>query len=157
MDALERLHKIGIIHRDLKLENILIDRNGHVVIADLGMAHAFDITSTEPHTASLCCGSFPYYPPEMLKRQPYSYPADIWSLGVVLSEMAFGDIPWDTRRRVEDAPDNIIARVLMLSHSEGVSNEFLDLLFSVIGLMNSSILTFLKRLRRCLEEIQHAV
>jgi len=100
LDAVEFCHSVGIYHRDLKPENILVSDNGHTVkLADFGLA------TTEPVTSDFGCGSTFYMSPEcQASAQPCyaSAPNDIWSLGVILVNLACGRNPWK-RASLDDA------------------------------------------------------
>ncbi len=86
--ALEAIHGEHIIYRDLKLENIVLDKNGYGKIVDFGLAkRVLDRTYTT-------CGSARYSAPEVLTGKGYGQSADLWSLGVVLFELAFGVSPF---------------------------------------------------------------
>ncbi len=82
------------MHRDLKLENILLDQEGLVKLIDLGLGNFFDMTGSG--TLSTFCGSPDYAPPELWANKPYYGPElDIWSLGVVLFVMSTGFLPFN--------------------------------------------------------------
>merc|ERR1712154_553120 len=77
--GLDHCHKMNIIHRDLKLENIMLDKAGHVCITDFGLSKQLD--EANPRTNEVA-GTYQYMPPEMFKTKiSYSYAADWWSLG----------------------------------------------------------------------------
>ncbi|KAJ1964463.1 serine/threonine protein kinase [Dipsacomyces acuminosporus] len=93
------LHKIGIAHRDLKLENCLLTERGIVKIIDFGCATVFKTPfQKEPSKVVGVCGSDPYIAPEVLhsKRQLPYYPhtADIWSVGIMYMCMTLLKFPW---------------------------------------------------------------
>lgn len=82
--GVEYLHSFGIIHRDLKTENILLDENANVKIADFGFAKFI-----KTNIADTSCGSPHYAAPEVIRGIPYDgKAADIWSCGVILHAMA---------------------------------------------------------------------
>ncbi|KAI3650631.1 hypothetical protein MP228_004112 [Amoeboaphelidium protococcarum] len=89
--ALQYLHSKGIVYRDLKLENILIDSEGHVKITDFGLVKEGigygDTTST-------FCGTPEYLSPEILEDENYGKDVDWWALGVVLYELLCGRPPF---------------------------------------------------------------
>ncbi|XP_037725420.1 serine/threonine-protein kinase SIK2-like isoform X3 [Drosophila subpulchrella] len=92
ISAVEYLHNKGIVHRDLKAENLLLDRNMNIKIADFGLSNHF-----EPgELLATWCGSAPYAAPESFERKQYSGPEfDIWTLGVVLYVLVSGALPFD--------------------------------------------------------------
>ncbi|XP_060071115.1 testis-specific serine/threonine-protein kinase 3-like [Ylistrum balloti] len=94
--AVEYLHSQAIAHRDLKLENILLDSNYSVKIGDLG----FVKDNLGPnHLSKTFCGSKSYVAPEILKGRPYDpRKSDVWALGAVLFIMVTGTMPFDEAR-----------------------------------------------------------
>ncbi|XP_011404771.1 PREDICTED: serine/threonine-protein kinase SIK3-like [Amphimedon queenslandica] len=90
--AVDYCHSRGIVHRDLKAENLLLDENSNVKLADFGFSNSFK----NEELLKTWCGSPPYAAPELFEGKEYSGPqADIWSLGVVLYVMVCGALPFD--------------------------------------------------------------
>jgi tRNA A-37 threonylcarbamoyl transferase component Bud32 len=81
LSALAHLHEQNIIYRDLKLENVLMDHQGHLALTDFGLSKQ-NIDSTGG--ATTFCGTAEYIAPELLKGQKYGPPVDWWSFGILL-------------------------------------------------------------------------
>ena len=104
--ALEHLHSKRIIHRDIKIVNVFLDENNSVKLGDLGVSRALD---GEDELAQSRVGTPLYLAPELIKRQPYDYKADIWALGVLIYHLAALKAPF--------SGDNIYALGSLLAAS----------------------------------------
>lgn len=90
--ALDYCHRNGIVHRDLKIENILISKNGDIKIIDFGLSNLF---APRGHLKTFC-GSLYFAAPELLQAKAYTGPeVDVWSFGIVLYVLVCGKVPFD--------------------------------------------------------------
>ena len=85
LEGLTVLHTAGIVYRDMKPENLMIDEQKNVKFIDFGLSKVIDKERT-----STICGSPEYMAPELLRRNPYNYSVDVWGFGVLLFEMFCG-------------------------------------------------------------------
>lgn len=126
--ALEYIHSLGVVYRDLKLENVLLDLEGHIRIADFGLSKLLGKrrsaapgrkgggggppsgnlrlapTGHPGNTANLTktfCGTREYVAPEMLSGNEYGQSVDLWAFGILLYEILCGRTPFYSRNREE--------------------------------------------------------
>ncbi|TVY56745.1 Protein kinase kin1 [Lachnellula cervina] len=125
--ALDYCHRNSIVHRDLKIENILISKTGDIKIIDFGLSNLF---APRSHLKTFC-GSLYFAAPELLQAKAYTGPeVDIWSFGIVLYVLVCGKVPFDDqsmpalhakiKKGIVDYPSwlspeckNLIARMLV--------------------------------------------
>jgi len=98
VESCQYIHQLGYLHRDVKPDNILFDHNGNICVTD------FDLTKKVGKGLRGRAGTKRYMAPEVIRQQRYSFPADYWSIGIVLFEMLTGDTPYkyDQLRESED-------------------------------------------------------
>jgi len=94
--ALGYLHSRGVIYRDLKLENLLLDRNGHIKMVDFGLCKDEIFGNKMTNTF---CGTPSYLPPEVICNMKYGRAVDWWGLGVVIYELLTGHLPFYSEER----------------------------------------------------------
>ena len=112
LTALAAAHDAGIVHRDVKPENVLVGDDGHIQVADFGLAHAVSTAGQAPRSAAtrgLLLGTVAYISPEQALGQPATQASDVYSAGVMLYEMLTGHPPHDgptdyviVRKHVDD-------------------------------------------------------
>lgn len=124
--AITECHARGVCHRDLKLENILIDRFAQrATLADFGFA----AVDPEGGVMTKFCGSPFTVSPEIIKHTPYSMRTDVWSLGIVLYAMLTGRFPFN-----DNTPRRLFARISAGRYSAPsyLSTEAADLLSKML-------------------------
>ena len=116
VDAVRAAHERGIVHRDLKPSNLMVDTEGRLRVLDFGLAKLTGMTNPEEASQApteamtqegTILGSYPYMSPEQVEGKPADERADIFSLGVVLHEMATGNRPFDG-----ETPASLMAAIL---------------------------------------------
>ncbi|XP_026320971.1 testis-specific serine/threonine-protein kinase 3-like isoform X4 [Hyposmocoma kahamanoa] len=97
VEAVEYCHERGVVHRDIKCENLLMDHSLNIKLSDFGFARGHMKPKNGVYALSeTFCGSYAYASPEILKGVPYRpQDSDIWSMGVVLYAIVYGRLPFD--------------------------------------------------------------
>ena len=146
--AIESIHKLDCIHRDIKPDNILIDKNGHIKLSDFGLAKISDkifqkneepVQERQTHRKNYSCVGTAYYvAPEVLNKQGYGQEIDWWSVGVIFFEMLVGYAPFFSKDTA-DVCYKILnwQRYLKIPSNITVSKEAEDLIKKMIN--NSNI------------------
>merc|ERR1712232_253675 len=93
--AIEYLHSLDIVHRDLKPENVLLSSDGHISIADFGLAKV----NVTDDSAKTFCGTIEYMAPEIINGSGHGKGVDWWSLGILICDCLTGDPPFKSRNR----------------------------------------------------------
>ncbi|OHT11353.1 Serine/threonine-protein kinase Sgk1 [Tritrichomonas foetus] len=129
--ALEYLHKKGIVYRDLKPENVLLDRDGHIKLSDFGLSK----TISKKCRGETFCGTAEYIAPEIVKHQQYGVEIDWWELGILTFELLFGKVPFENENRLrlytsivndhqiypDNVPDEISSFINMLLQKDPIN------------------------------------
>lgn len=102
LDAISHAHERGIIHRDVKPQNIIVTPRGRAKLADFGIARNLE-SGTQTFSGSHVLGSVHYLSPEQAKGRPVTVESDIYSMGVTLYEMATGCLPFEGENSVSIA------------------------------------------------------
>ncbi|OQR88028.1 protein kinase [Achlya hypogyna] len=126
LQALYYLHSNRIIHRDMKPQNILVGTKQQIKLCDFGFARAI---SADTNVLTSIKGTPLYMAPELVKEQPYNHTVDLWSLGVILYELAVGQPPFYT--------DKIVTLIQLIvkenvAYPPTMSPEFKDFLSGLL-------------------------
>lgn len=113
LEVVEFLHSSGYYHRDIKLENILVNDKNEIKLIDFG----FIVNDNENKLITSCAGSAEYASPEMLKRDYKYYKThDVWCLGIVLYAMLYLFLPFRENNR-EDLYSSILGKTIEFPYS----------------------------------------
>lgn len=117
------MHKSGVVHRDLKLENILLDSHGNIKIGDFGVSRRI----LKDQTLFEQCGTPTYIAPEVMSDAGYKgFPVDIWSAGICLFAILHGHVPLEAYE-LDDLTPEFFAQKIDFCEDE-LSSQILDLI-----------------------------
>ncbi|XP_071397506.1 cGMP-dependent protein kinase 2 [Centroberyx affinis] len=138
LEAFDYLHTRGIVYRDLKPENLLLDADGYVKMADFGFAKKIGLGKK----TWTFCGTPEYVAPEVIMNKGHDFGADCWSLGILIFELLTGNPPFagsdpikiytmvlhgiekvDFPKRIGKRPDDLIRRLCKLNPVERLGNK----------------------------------
>lgn len=142
LGAVNYLHKSGCCHRDLKLENILLDKHMNVKLSDFGFTRELPLAQHGARSMlSEYCGTGAYMAPEIVKRIPYSgIKIDIWALGVILYTMLTGEMPFDDSLETKELEYAIIHnKPRFLEDIEYLDKNSIDTLQHIKILLNQML------------------
>ncbi|EEC80000.1 hypothetical protein OsI_21652 [Oryza sativa Indica Group] len=114
-------HEKRIIHRDLKPSNILINHMGEVKISDFGVSAIIASSSAQRDTFT---GTYNYMAPERISGQKHGYMSDIWSLGLVILELATGEFPYPRRESFYELLEAVVEHPPPSAPSDQFTEEF---------------------------------
>ncbi|XP_055642446.1 testis-specific serine/threonine-protein kinase 3-like isoform X2 [Toxorhynchites rutilus septentrionalis] len=144
IDAVEYIHSVGVVHRDIKCENIVFDQRFTLKLIDFGFARGNmkPLVSGEkmkPILSKTFCGSHAYASPEILKSIPYQPQlSDIWAVGVVLYTMVFGRLPFANENNVSLLIKQVSAGP-KFPKDRGASDNCKDLILKILRPVNLRI------------------
>ena len=97
VDVLRFMHSHGVIHRDIKPDNVLVNSKGQIKISDFGITRDMNPVDSKD-LAETFTGTVMYMSPERLAGKYYSYSSDIWSFGLCMATLAQGKFPFDSKK-----------------------------------------------------------
>ena len=123
--ALSWLHERNIVYRDLKPENVVLDGDGHVRLADFGLAKV--LKSDHDYLTQTICGTTAYAAPEMLQSKPYNVSLDLWCLGIFIYHVLSGRTPFNFKGKTMEEMEEM-QRNRQIRYSSSLSLEAVSLI-----------------------------
>jgi serine/threonine protein kinase len=111
-DALHAIHLQGVVHHDVKPDNIMFTPDRRVVLVDFGLAHHRDLPDLIAEERRFTAGSAPYVSPEQVRRRRGDPRSDLFALGAVMYELATGELPFGVPHTQAGARDRLWKRPL---------------------------------------------
>lgn len=109
LSALRHAHEAGVIHRDIKPQNILVDRQGYIKVSDFGIARMVGTNTSDMEKKQGIMGSVHYFSPEQAKGGTATFASDLYSVSCVLYEMLTGKVPFSGESQVSVAMQHVQA------------------------------------------------
>tara|TARA_B100001287_G_C22644166_1_gene511756 strand:- start:151 stop:1377 length:1227 start_codon:yes stop_codon:yes gene_type:complete len=127
ISALKYLHKINILHRDLKPQNILLDKFNNIKLTDFDFAKYADNNTV----LKTICGTPLYMAPEIIKYKRYNNKSDIWSIGIILFQMITGKHPYKAKTHYE-LINKIDTKHVVIPNKYDISDDCYNLIMNLI-------------------------
>lgn len=109
LSALRHAHEAGVIHRDIKPQNILVDKQGYIKVSDFGIARMVGTHTADVDQKQGVMGSVHYFSPEQARGETATFASDLYSVGCVLYEMLTGRVPFEGETQVSVAMQHVQA------------------------------------------------
>lgn len=109
LSALRHAHEAGVIHRDIKPQNILVDRQGYIKVSDFGIARMVGTNTSDLEKKQGIMGSVHYFSPEQARGGTATFASDLYSVGCVLYEMLTGKVPFEGETQISVAMQHMQA------------------------------------------------
>ncbi|GIQ86867.1 hypothetical protein KIPB_008795, partial [Kipferlia bialata] len=136
LHAMYYCHSKGVLHRDIKPDNIMIDESGERPVAkliDFGLSTEVDLSDEESAMAETFCGSPTHMSPELMSQVPYGAPSDVWAIGCTFYEMITGRSPLGVCKNLKDLQKKLQShRVSMLTERDVTVPDLVPVINSML-------------------------